>query len=102
MPKESWSDPAVYSESEGERFAGLLGSGAGRYTIALDPASGAFLREGTHLVQLVAWKGGVDTNHVSLLPAPENAEILWTYGWPRRCRRRIITRRQERYQNGNE
>ncbi|MBQ3809868.1 MAG: hypothetical protein II839_03525, partial [Kiritimatiellae bacterium] len=82
VPKEGWAEPAISSESATEAFGALRGDGAGRYVLSLDPKSPAFKRAGDHAVQLLAWAGGVDTNHVALAPAPENAEVFWTYGWP--------------------
>ena len=82
VPKTGWAEPAVSSDSATEAFGAMLGDGAGRYVISLDSKSPAFKRAGDHVVQLVSWAGGVDTNHVAIAPAPENAEVFWTYGWP--------------------
>lgn len=82
VPEEGWRDPVIYSENEDESFAGLLGSGPGKYAIEIDPKS-PILRSGrTRTVQLVAWKGGIDTDHVTLVAPPQGATLFYTYGWP--------------------
>jgi len=82
VPGDGWADPVIYSETEDQMFAGLTGSGAGKYTIAIDPASPIFQTGRTRTVTLVAWKGGIDTDHVRLVDPPKGATIFYTYGWP--------------------
>ena len=82
VPENAWTDPVIHSETEGEMFAGLLGDGAGKYTIAIDPASPFFRTSKEKAVTLVAWKGGIDTSHVGLVDPPKNATLFYTYGWP--------------------
>lgn len=72
----------LVSETENEMFAGLIGAGAGKYTIAIDPASPFFRTGRTRTVTLVAWKGGVDMDHVTFAEPPEGVEVFYTYGWP--------------------
>ena len=57
--------------------------GEGGYVIAIDPESPAFAAAGTHTVQLVEWRSGIDTTHVRFADdLTENATLSWTYGWP--------------------
>ena len=82
VPEAGWTDPVIYSETEDEMFAGLLGDGPGKYVLAVDPASPIFQTGHTRTVTLVAWKGGIDTGHVRLADPPKGATIFYTYGWP--------------------
>jgi hypothetical protein len=82
VPKDGWVDPVIYSENEGEKFAGLLGDGAGGYVLAIDPESPVFQTGRKCTVQLVAWKGGIDTSHVTLVDPPKSTMLFYTYGWP--------------------
>ena len=63
-------------------FAGMNGSPAADYVIAIDPASPIFRTARTRTVTLVAWKGGIDTDHVTLVAPPQGATLFYTYGWP--------------------
>ena len=82
VPEAGWANPVIYSETEEQMFAGLTGSGAGKYTIAIDPESPIFRTGRKRAVQLVAWKGGIDTNHVTLVDPPKSSTLFYTYGWP--------------------
>jgi hypothetical protein len=82
VPENAWTDPVIHSETEGEMFAGLLGDGAGKYTVAIDPASPFFKTSRERTVTLVAWKGGIDVSHVRLVDPPKGATLFYTYGWP--------------------
>lgn len=83
VPEAGWAAPVIYSETEDEMFAGLLGDGPGKYTIAIDPASPVLQTGRIRTVQLVAWQGGVDTNHVAIVEQqPKDVEVFYTYGWP--------------------
>ncbi|MBQ7721930.1 MAG: hypothetical protein IJT64_03365, partial [Kiritimatiellae bacterium] len=82
VPEAGWANPVIYSETEDQMFAGLTGSGAGKYTIAIDPASPIFRTGNSRTVPLVAWKAGIATTHVTLAEPPEGAEVFFTYGWP--------------------
>ena len=82
VPEDGWKDPVIYSESENEMFAGMLGAGPGKYTIAVDPKSPFYKTAHKRTVTLVAWAGGIDTNHVTLLPPPRTTTVYYTYGWP--------------------
>ena len=82
VPEAGWTDPVIYSETEDEMFAGMLGTPAANYVIDIDPESPFFRTGRTRTVTLVAWKGGVDTSHVSLLDPPAGVDVFYTYGWP--------------------
>ena len=84
VPRNGWSAAPLYAEySSAEKFGGMLGTGGGGYVIAIDPESPAFKAAGTHTVQLVEWRSGIDTNHVWFATQqPENTTLSWTYGWP--------------------
>jgi hypothetical protein len=82
VPEPGWTNAVIESANEDEVFAGLLGSGAGRYVLEIDSASPALHSPKTRNVQLVAWKGGVATNNVDVSVQPRNVDIVYTYGWP--------------------
>ena len=82
VPEDGWKDPVIYSENEDGMFAGLTGSGAGKYTIAVDPKSPFYKTAHKRTVTLVAWKGGIDTAHVTLLDPPKSTTLFYSYGWP--------------------
>ena len=84
VPRAGWDDAPLYAEySSSEKFGGMLGDGEGGYVLAIDPESPAFKAAGTHAVQLVEWRSGIDTTHVRFADnLPEAATLSWTYGWP--------------------
>ena len=84
VPRNGWTAAPLYAEySSDEKFGGMLGTGEGGYVIAIDLESPAFTAAGTHAVQLVEWRSGIDTTYVRFADdLPENATLSWTYGWP--------------------
>ena len=82
VPEDAWKDPVIYSENEDGMFAGMLGAGPGKYTIAVDPKSPFYKTAHKRTVALVAWKGGIDTSHVTLVDPPKTTTLYYTYGWP--------------------
>ena len=82
VPEDGWKNPVIYSEAEEGMFAGMLGDGAGGYVLAIDPNSPIFWTGRIRTVTLVAWKGGIDTNHVTLVEPPKSATLFYSYGWP--------------------
>ena len=58
------------------------GDAAGGYVIAIDPESPFFQTSHKQTMTLVAWKGGIDTSHVTLVDPPKNATLFYSYGWP--------------------
>ena len=82
VPEESWAEPVISSENEASMFAAMNGDGAGGYVVGVDPKSPFFQTPHKRTVTLVAWKGGIDTSHVTLLDPPKSTSIFYTYGWP--------------------
>ena len=82
VPENGWRNPVIESENEASMFAGMNGSPAADYAIAIDPKSPILRTARTRTVTLVAWKGGIDTSHVMLVDPPQGATIFYTYGWP--------------------
>jgi len=82
VPEDGWKSPVIYSETEEGMLAGMLGDGAGGYVLAIDPESPVYRAGRTRTAQLVAWKGGIDTNHVTLVEPPKSTTLFYTYGWP--------------------
>ena len=86
IPRNGWAASPLYAEyssSSAEKFGGMKGEAAGGYVIAIDSESPAFTAAGTHAVQLVEWRSGIDTAHVRFADnLPEAATLSWTYGWP--------------------
>ncbi|MBQ6339509.1 MAG: hypothetical protein IJI36_10215, partial [Kiritimatiellae bacterium] len=82
VPPEGWRTPVIESENEESMFGAMNGTPAADYVIAIDPNSPIFKTGRIRTVTLVAWKGGIDTNHVTLVAPPQGATLFYTYGWP--------------------
>lgn len=82
VPRGGWMDGTLYSSSPSGTFAAFSGQGhIGKVVVSIDPRSDAFRSARTKAVPLVAWKGGIDVDHIALVEAP-GVRYCWTYGWP--------------------